>query len=257
MTKFMTIWLASLAMLTAGPAWGAQAQHSSPSVEDIHAAEADTDSCLTIGRTDKSLHEILHPESRVWRSCTPLQVRLNAQTVSSPAGGGSTRQLDFRALRVEDGIAFRIEWPDTTRDDGRAASKFKDALAIQFPIEKSGDTRLAMGHSGSPVNILYWSAEPKKCKHGQAQPFVEELVAAGSLDRARKDDEFQLLQSASTWRSHRWCVVIFKPTVDSDKASPDFSGGSEVPVAFAVWNGSAGERLGMKSVSSWNLLRCR
>jgi DMSO reductase family type II enzyme heme b subunit len=240
-------------MMFAPIAIAIRAQHGSPTIEDKHAAEADDSVAIDAGLANVAMGELMSHNAPVWERTPGTLVPLFQQNLVSPFGGGTINGINVKSLRNEAGIAFRLEWQDATRDDGHGDSKYKDGVAIEFPVDKSGDTRLAMGHSGGPVNILYWTADTTKRKGPQA----EELVAAGIYERARKDPKYQLLRSASARVARRWCVVIFKPNNEADIASPHFTAGAEIPVAFAVWNGSAGDRLGSKSVSNWNLLRCR
>lgn len=223
------------------------ATHNGPSVEDKHAAEADTANVVHCFRSSLNSKALL--SGKGWGG-PGVNLRLAAQRLVRPTGGGSTNSVDVRAVSTVDGTAFRFEWADPTPDDGRRDSKFKDALAIEFPVDSSGDTRLAMGHSGGPVNILHWSAESSVTRKAAGMQ-AEELVAAGMYDRARKQPQFQQLQCNARWHDGTWTVIIFKPRNEADAASPKFDSGAEIPMALAVWNGSANERLGMKSVSNW------
>lgn len=251
---FTTI-LAASAMASPGLAIR-PAEHSAPSVEDRHAAEADDKMLVQTLSSDASVQNMLSPSSYIWDTAPSTKVPLYPQSIVAPAGGGSTSQVDVKAIRTKQGMAFRLEWEDSTQDDGRKDSKFKDAAAIEFPVDSSGDTRLAMGHSGGPVNILYWSADTSTLRKG-AGVQAEELVAAGIYNRARKEPKFQLLQCQTNWRGQKWAIVIFKPFNDADAASPKFEPGTDIPMAIAIWNGSAGERLGLKSLSNWGLLRVK
>lgn len=237
-------------------AFAARAQHSSPTLEDLHAAEAESDSVLDVVRSQSPIAAIINPGGSEWNRPRQTTIPLLQQNVVAPHGGGSVRALSVKVLKLEEGMAFKLEWSDDSFDNGTKSRACTDAAAIEFPIDRSGDTRLAMGHSGGPVNILYWRAETNSVK-GNLKDQAQELVSAGIHDRGPKPEKLQLLRSESTWRNGKWCVVIFKPFNSADESSPSFEQNSETPIAFAVWNGRAGERRGLKSVSNWYLLRSR
>jgi hypothetical protein len=89
----------------------------------------------------------------------------------------------------------------------------------------------------------------------QRQSPAEDLNAQGfGTLRARPPIDQKVdakgLYSAGSYR------VMFKRSIQpTGKNSVTFSPGTTVPVAFAVWNGSAGDRDGKKSVTIWQDLK--
>jgi hypothetical protein len=70
----------------------------------------------------------------------------------------SIPSLTVQAVHDGQTIAFRLEWPDDTRDaEAGRPDRFGDAAAIQFPV---GDAQpnIAMGAAGHPANIWQWNA---------------------------------------------------------------------------------------------------
>jgi complex iron-sulfur molybdoenzyme family reductase subunit gamma len=49
----------------------------------------------------------------------------------------------------------------------------------------------------------------------------------------------------------RWAVVFKRHLASEEKFNVNFREGGVTPVAFAVWNGSEGDRGGRKVVSTW------
>lgn len=86
---------------------------------------------------------------------------------------------------------------------------------------------------------------------------IEDLIGAGTANLSRKPAQFQCLQALGIWRDGQWQVVIYKPFNKDDQSSPSFEQESNLNVAFAIWNGSQGDRGGMKSVSNWAVLHCK
>lgn len=81
---------------------------------------------------------------------------------------------------------------------------------------------------------------------------VEDLNAAGFGSLTAQSLEGQNVVGASEHRDWIWRVVMSRPLTDVDPEDVDlgFTGGVAV-IAFAVWDGSLGDRNGQKSVSNW------
>lgn len=234
---------------------------------------------------------LLEPLASGWVVAPATNVPLYAQHVAQPIGGGSTKEVSVKAIKTPQGLIFRLDWSDSSRDDGTSDSTFRDGAAIQFPAGSNNTSKaLTMGHYDNPVDIWFWSAdaERKKRSAGAAMPYRQlsgsapdmvslmesnrlsrtapktepstakneswkELVATGVYTQLMKPTEFQQLKGKAVWQSNRWYVTFFRPFIQSSDIGPDF-GQKQVAIAFAIWNGGAGERLGMKSVSTWAAL---
>jgi hypothetical protein len=81
---------------------------------------------------------------------------------------------------------------------------------------------------------------------------VQNLVAGGF--GTLEVTEVGRLQGQGAHNDGRWTVVFSRPFDPTGELQPVFDGGSPVDVAFAVWDGSKGERNGLKSVSSFTQL---
>jgi DMSO reductase family type II enzyme heme b subunit len=223
---------------------------------------------IDVGATDEDLSHFIDPQCHKWSAVPGQTVQLFAQKFMNPEGGGSTSSAVVKAVRGQDGIVFNITWSDSTRDDAFSLSQFKDMAAIEFPLASSEGSSLAMGHERNPVNIILWQSgihgsglKAKKLKtRKERQQFLNsqftEMVAEGTFNRRPKEQRFQLLQGQATWRRWQWQVTFFKPFNTADSQNPNF-GAEDLPVAFAVWNGSAGEHGSQKSVSAWSRLKFR
>lgn len=100
------------------------------------------------------------PRSTAWERAPELVVPLLPQDVTEPrllkAG---TSLLRVRALHDGEGLAFRLEWQDASRDAVVATSRFSDGAAVQVPARAGGDIPSAfMGEAGKPVRIYFWKA---------------------------------------------------------------------------------------------------
>ncbi len=64
----------------------------------------------------------------------------------------------------------------------------------------------------------------------------------------------QHVYASAVWASGRWFVTIFRPLPSDDAGDVDLITARRIPVAFAVWNGSKGDRDGVKLISGWHWL---
>ncbi len=104
--------------------------------------------------------DLLDPMSGVWQTRSGSDIGLQPQTVVTPCGGGSIKSIKVKSARTASGVAFCFEWQDDTKDNDTVHQvKFRDAVAIEFPIAKGSDTVLAMGSPHGPVNIWQWKAD--------------------------------------------------------------------------------------------------
>jgi hypothetical protein len=163
---------------------------------------------------------------------------------------------------------------------------FSDAAALQFPIADAA-TPYTMGGPDLPVNIWQWKAvwqadidsgfetaadrwpdtyvddyqhpddplyRPAEglgnlnAERDRATP-IEDLIAEGfgTLTTA----ESQQVVGAGEWRDGRWRVLFSRALSPDDPQLATFGAGSATPVAFAVWDGGAGDRNGQKSIAQF------
>lgn len=227
------------------------------------------------------------PFAGVWDRAAPVEVPLSAQNIVPPKGGGD-RTLTARALHDGQRLYILVEWEDESEDLllGRQ-QEFSDAVAVQFPVTP-GETvpAFCMGDPSAPVNIWQWKAAwQADMEQGFVDvqdlypnmmvdfyPFEDEEVfyparAVGNVfaqvDRTTAVDNLlagsfgtltqapdQVVQGKGEWRDGRW-RVLFARDLAVDGEYTQFAQGESTNVAFAVWDGSRGERDGIKSVSQF------
>lgn len=267
---------------------------------------------LEMHSSQHELKDLLNPFDKLWSEPKSVTVPLYRQDLVVPFGGGSINSISVKSLKLKEGVIFRLEWTDASKDNDTVhQSKFRDAAAIEFPIGQVEDTVLSMGSPHGPVNIWHWKADweadapvmntgpyangnenpdgrapllypklavdsareqevaqGKNGPTGQLRNFfpqnlhkrspVEDIVAIGISSVTSKPEHLQSLQGRGQWKDGSWHLVIFKPDAGKDdQTSPQFKTGRRLNLAFAVWNGSAQDRNGMKSISNWSTLICR
>jgi DMSO reductase family type II enzyme heme b subunit len=199
----------------------------------------------------RGLEGLLDPESSVWRGVRAERVRM----IGTPSGMQPTAAIraawpdtrigaiDRVALDVaHDGqhLAFRLEWADDTEDAALGDTvSFPDAAAVLLPAAKDAPL-ITMGAPGLPVNAWYWRAD----ENGTGRQVVAEGIGTTrTVDR-------ELVRGQGTWKDGRWRVVIARALrVQGAEAVAQLRPGELTGLGVAVWEGSRGERAGIKSFS--------
>jgi DMSO reductase family type II enzyme heme b subunit len=86
---------------------------------------------------------------------------------------------------------------------------------------------------------------------------VESLVARGPGTLSGLPAHIQLVQGNATYERGVWSVQLRRRMsfVNGDHTGERiFEKGDYLPVSFAIWNGSAGDRDGKKNISIWQKL---
>ncbi len=231
-----------------------------------------------------------NPAAPIWETTFAVQLPLSMQMTAPPFGGGSIKDVTVSSLHDDRRIYFRLQWADDTMDDSTyAPQQFRDAAAIEFPAPAGATVPFfCMGQGDAQVNIWQWKADwQAQVNAGQrageqdayanapgadayagagdstffsaraagniiAAPTrttpAENLVAGGfgTLTTANDQD----VQGDGSWNNGQWSVVLWRD-MDLGGQYATLTPGTNTSSAFAVWNGSQGDRNGQKSVSSF------
>ena len=202
--------------------------------------------------------------------------------------------LSVQALHDGKSVALRLEWADPTRDDELLRQDaFADAVALELSAD-ADPPFFGMGSAQGAVNIWQWKAAWQRDARGRpelldafpnlptgalaalgpppedvfqtataagnplSQPKhgcpVENAVAHGQGTLATQPAIDGTVDGAGRWKDGRWAVVLLR---DLSKPAPGDvlpRVGQTLSVAFAVWDGAAGDRDGRKSVTIWHQL---
>jgi len=215
------------------------------------------------------------PDSPLWSSAKPVEIPLASQVMARPKNyQASVKAVTVRALHNGREIAFLLEWEDSTKDTKVTVHTFSDAVALQFPSEKAGGKpHFGMGHEDGFVNIWDWKAsleEPatEGAVYAMVDDFlagleagnilslpaktpVQNLVAGGFGTLSPLEMKAQYVSGRGRWERGTWKVAFKRAQKTGEKYEAQFEEGGLVPVAFAVWDGSKGERGARKAVSVW------
>lgn len=127
--------------------------------------------------------------------------------------------------------------------------RFKDMSNTQWPHQ-------AITHHDSTF-VTAWGAGNLVANPTLKTP-VECLVARGPGTLSGKPAAFQLVDGSAVYERGVWYVQLQRSmALPSEHGEGDerlFKTGDYLPVSFAIWNGSAGDRDGKKNISIWQKL---
>jgi len=213
----------------------------------------------------------------LWGGLKPQEIKLIFQLMVLPWPKSSTPLVKVKAFHNAKEIYFYMEWIDETKDKILGINKFPDACAIMFPRdEKAQAPTLMMGFLGR-ADIWHWKASRDlqfwmKEDPVDNKPYVdryypfedkETLLVSKEIVKSAVNDltairvgtvtpkENQYVEGRGFYDQGVWRVV-FKRSLKAIDAQDDaiFNSGKRL-CAFAVWNGSKGDRGGRKSISDW------
>jgi complex iron-sulfur molybdoenzyme family reductase subunit gamma len=181
------------------------------------------------------------PESEAWDTVPAVTVPLASAPSGVPnASDTSVDRMNVQTARTDDRFYLRLSWPDATADRNVTGPRdFRDAVAVQLPVNTSARPPISMGSTRNTVNVWYWRAGGE----------TEELLAGGPGTTTEYETDAVAVSAAHD--DGRWTVVLSRDIAADAPNRTSLAVKHDVDVAFAVWNGSHMERSGRKSVSEW------
>jgi len=214
------------------------------------------------------------PDAGQWADAPTRNVTLSEQQMALPHGGGTVDELTVQSVTNDTHVAFRLEWEDPTRDTNISEpGAYSDAAAVM--LRGGSKPPITMGASGKPVDIWYWRASwqfaesdpggdmytyphpANRTKPGRAadnplsrssyDQFAQNYYARGygSLSHAPS----QTVAANAERTDDGWSVVFVRERGTDGEYDAAFDEADQMYLAFAVWNGSADEVNGQKSIT--------
>ncbi|MFQ6017424.1 MAG: c-type cytochrome [Kiloniellaceae bacterium] len=202
------------------------------------------------------------PEDPAWAQARPITFPLVPNMIREPRLFYSLNDtITVRVLFTDEALAVRLDVDDRTYSvPGHEQERryrhaeilpAPDAVAVQFPAEIPATSEkpwFRHGDPGHPVNIWYWrapSVEP-------AFPERVTLLDAAGPDKPPVPREGPTgLTGTGIWRDGQWRVVLSRSLATDDLRDLRFEVGRYVPIAFANWDGWAGQAGGRHTLTSW------
>jgi len=165
--------------------------------------------------------------------------------------------ITLKAFYNEKEMAFLLEWDDRTKSipgDSKAAELAEgelneDAVAIQLPVTvPAGLEKPYFGHGDGkhPVNIWRWGSGTTD------QPEKITLLDAKGIGQVAPREGESNLTGKGVYDKGRWRVVIKRSLQTGDKEKDlQLETGRFVPISFATWDGSNGEKGSKHELTTW------
>ncbi len=212
--------------------------------------------------------------SPIWNETPVLVMPLSGQVVAFPKWPApAVKSIEIRSVNNGKDVAYLLTWKDDTKNDKVTAEKFRDGVAIQFPV--GSDTPFfCMGQADNYSNIWHWKADwqtdidkikaereaaKEEPKSGDVRRFelipkrstpVEDLIGGGFSTLTTKKIQAEI-SGNGVWEDGVWRVVFKRSMFTKGTYDVQLNPGRVEAAAFAVWDGEKKERDGMKAVSSW------
>lgn len=237
----------------------------------------------------------LDPGDRAWSRLSSWPVAMMIQNMALPhAPDLAVPEVGVKALHNGDRIAFHIEWGDAEEDVVDAMARFRDAVAVQLPVDPVTTPAVTMGQMDQPVHIMQWRAawqvDVDQGRQGVRDTFPnmfkdatpEELMGQDAArvfypavyvdnPMARRDRTAPVAdlvavgfgslttQDEQTADGRGIFVngrwsVVITSPLAGGESKTALSPGLRTVAAFAVWNGSHNNRGSRKQWSNWTEL---
>lgn len=153
------------------------------------------------------------------------------------------RDIYFTLARTSDRFYVRLRWRDDTADTVTTHDRFRDGAAVQFAIGDEATSAIMGTGPEEPVNIWYWRSDANE---------IENLAAGGPGSTTRLEEQ-PVSGDSLYWSNEekslgQWVVVMSRP-IEANGAHQISFDREKLPIAFALWQGSDGQRDGLKSVT--------
>lgn len=217
------------------------------------------------------------PDAAAWDDAPVRTVDLSEQQMAPPFGGGTVDSMRVRAVANDTRVGFRLTWADPTHDASTSSPRnYSDATAVM--LHAGSQPPITMGATGDPVNIWYWRAswETDPTAYGSggmyAYPHDEDVTKPGlavgnPISTARADPgrhaqnllaegygslsvaPTQPVEANGVRTANGWSVTFVRERGAGGEHDVAFDADETIYLAFAVWNGSADEANGRKSIT--------
>ena len=183
------------------------------------------------------------PNGEAWNAVEAREIPMTSAPSGLPgASVVNTQSVAVKTAYTDSELYVWLQWEDPTRNASEASlDEFTDGAAVQLPANASTSPGVELGSQDTPVNLWYWTAadDPQEALAGGYNP--------GSITAM----ENATIDAAASHEDGTWTVVMERSLVTEDHLRADFDLETDVPIAFAVWDGANAERSGHHAYSEW------
>ncbi len=198
--------------------------------------------------------QLLDPQAAAWRDAIAQELLQMAATplANQPSEYikasrnereiGKVRNLVVQAVHNGSDIFFHLTWEDASKDaEISDINRFADGCGVLMPLNGGDPPIDEMGSQKAPVNAWFWRAD------FDDQPRNTIAHGLGTTEFTKRC----AIATRSFWANGAWAVVFTRPLAvpEQQDETVQLAPGRTVKIGFAVWEGSNGERAGVKSFS--------
>jgi mono/diheme cytochrome c family protein len=121
-----------------------------------------------------------------------------------------------------------------------------------YPFEKTGNGPRPHAPEQQPRDFLTAEAAGNQRADPAAAARAASHQATGFGSLTMRPSVSQLVKAWGEWKDGRWTVVLRRPLQVDAAAGLPLAAGDKLSIAFALWDGAAGDRNGQKLVSIWH-----
>ncbi len=133
---------------------------------------------------------------------------------------------------------WKADWQVEVASRDDIGQVYPDMAVDRYPEESFGNTYLTGAAAGNLISAPSPRSSP-----------IEDLNAIGHGTLTSQPLDQQNVAGTGVYVDGHWSVVFVRELEPSGPRDVGFSGAGQV--AFAVWDGSSGDRNGQKSTSEW------
>jgi DMSO reductase family type II enzyme heme b subunit len=202
--------------------------------------------------TTAAAEPLLDPAAGGWAAVPVEVVDLSSTPLASqpsgfvrshdPARIGRVRRIEVRTTHTASTILFHLAWADDACNTAVTDNDtFPDGCGILFPLRPGDAPIQEMGAPGKAVNAWFWRADFRDAARN---------VVAEGLGTTRATARSAVVARAR-WDDGGWRLVLARALVvpEQETETVQLAVGVPTQIGFAVWEGSNGERGGLKSFS--------
>lgn len=200
-----------------------------------------------------SREQLLDPLAAAWSGIAGEALKMDATPLANQPSEyikasrnereiGKIKNLMVQAAHNGTDIFFRLSWEDPSQNlEITDTNQFPDGCGILMPLSGGDPPIDEMGSKDVPVNAWFWRADFKDTPRNTV------ARGLGSTQFSKKCP----IVTKSAWGNEAWAIVFARPLAvpDQKEETTQLSAGGAVKIGFAVWEGSNGERAGVKSFS--------
>ncbi len=206
---------------------------------------------IVASKVAASKEELLKLDSSAWASAKEYVLEMAATPLANQPSPyikatrdekeiGKITKVSLKCLHNGKEVFFLLKWTPKEKSASIGdLNTFPDGVSLLFPMKDGVDTPIKeMGKEDAPTNAWYWRADfDNKPKNQVTQGLSTSLYTEKSS-----------IFASSECKDGVWTVVMGRPfQVEEDAVK--LSSSAKKSMSVAAWEGSAGERGGVKAFS--------